>query len=117
MNTELRESYFIGDAGALYFLGSDREIHKEDVSSVLSLYDTNREKFEKFITGINDGYIGMCSPGEYICVDVGAEEHTKFTHIPSLVFKRLIRDPDTIRLRHKLESVILLQYNPEAVII
>ncbi len=115
MCTELKKSYFVCNNAAVFYLGSDNEMHKEDIGELLSLHGTNHSEFEKFLTGINNGSMGMCQPGEYLYVDTDAEDDKRFKHIPAFVFKKLIKDPDTIRLRHKLDDVILLQYNPEAI--
>lgn len=112
MSTGMRESYFTCDGSALYYIGQDREIHSENMADLLSLYGTDRQEFEKFLAGINDGHVGLCAPGEYLCVDTDSDECSTFRHIPILVFKKLIKDPDTIRLQYKHDNVILLQYNP-----
>ena len=115
MDTELRKSYFISDASALYYLGQDSTLCKENVADLLSLYMTNRDAFEKYLDGLKTGQIGLCLPGEYIFIDEGASVGSAFNHMPVENFKKLVNDPDTIRLRYEKNEVILLQYNPGAV--
>lgn len=116
MNTNMRKSYFISDCGALYYVGSDRGVHKIDLASLLYMHEKDHAGFEKLLDGLKDEYIVMCEPGEYIFVDADSEEKSKFGHMSYGTFRKLIRDPDTIRLRYALDSVTLLEYNPAALI-
>ena len=112
MSKEMRKSYFICDASSVYYLGQDNEIRRETVVDLLSMYSTNREAFEEYIEDIKNGKAGICAPGEYIFIDATDRPGRKFKHMPNSLYKKLINDPDTIRLRYKQEDVILLQYSP-----
>lgn len=117
MSKEMRKSYFICDAGSVYYLGQDNEIRKETVANLLSMYSTNRAAFEEYINDIQNGSVGLCSPDEYIFIDAEERDGRKFKHMPTSLFKKLINDPDTIRLRHRNSDVILLQYSPRLALI
>lgn len=115
MSAQLRESYFTCNDRAIYFLDGEKKLREESIVKLLELHESNHEEFERLINEIKDSKVGLCKPGEYICVNTDAESGSKFKHIPATVFSKLIKDPDTIRLRCKMSDIILLQYNPEVV--
>lgn len=117
MDNRLKKSFFIHTAGVAFYVGEDNDIHRMYVDSVLSMYDSDRSGFEKIISGFKDGVIGVCKDDEYLCLDAESDETTVFRHVPKNVFKQLMKDPETIRLRYKSDDIMLLQYNPECVAI
>lgn len=108
MGVKLKKAYFTNNAGILYFIGKDNEVCGTDIGKVLELHDTDHERFEEILNGIRDGRMCMCGPNEHLYIHADITQDSRFRTMPDMVFRELMREPDTIRLRSKDPSLMLL---------